>query len=184
MRDKRMFSKEITESDAFPSLPDGAKVLYFYLNMNADDDGFCNSPRRVMDMVKAKDDDMKVLISKRFILWFDEAGVAVVKHWKIHNYISKDRYRETKYREIMAEIYLDDNKAYSMREKPQAKIEPAPQPQARPELPQLDYDTWVLLARKSISMGLIDRARQYADSCKLSTGQGIDVDALVKEIRG
>lgn len=113
---RRMFSRDIVESDAFMSLSDGAKVLYFYLCMNADDDGFCNCPRKIMTSCGAKDDDMKLLIAKKFILWFDGAGISVIKHWRIHNYIRKDRYCETKYRELMRELYVDDSNIYSLRD--------------------------------------------------------------------
>lgn len=113
---RRMFSRDIVESDAFMSLSDGAKVLYFYLCMNADDDGFCNCPRKIMTSCGAKDDDMKLLIAKKFILWFDGAGISVIKHWRIHNYIRKDRYCETKYRDLMRELYVDDSNIYSLRD--------------------------------------------------------------------
>lgn len=113
---RRMFSRDIVESDAFMSLSDGAKVLYFYLCMNADDDGFCNCPRKIMTSCGAKDDDMKLLIAKKFILWFDGAGISVIKHWRIHNYIRKDRYCETKYRELMRALYVDDSNIYSLRD--------------------------------------------------------------------
>lgn len=113
---RRMFSRDIVESDAFMSLSDGAKVLYFYLCMNADDDGFCNCPRKIMISCGAKDDDMKLLIAKKFILWFDGAGISVIKHWRIHNYIRKDRYCETKYRDLMRELYVDDSNIYSLRD--------------------------------------------------------------------
>lgn len=113
---RRMFSRDIVESDAFMSLSDGAKVLYFYLCMNADDDGFCNCPRKIMTSCGAKDDDMKLLIAKKFILWFDGAGISVIKHWRIHNYIRKDRYCETKYRDLMRALYVDDSNIYSLRD--------------------------------------------------------------------
>jgi len=81
--------------------------------MRGDDDGFVNKPKTVMKMVGCKDDDLKLLIAKKFIIPFD-SGVVVIKHWKIHNYIQNDRYSETKYKDEKARLILDENKAYKL----------------------------------------------------------------------
>ena len=107
-----MFSKKITESDAFLEMPLSAQCLYFHLNMYADDDGFVNAPKKVMRMTGASDDDLRILILKRFILTFD-SGIIVVKHWRIHNYIQKDRYVPTTYLDEKKALGLDENKAYT-----------------------------------------------------------------------
>jgi hypothetical protein len=49
---------------------------------------------------------------KRFILTFD-SGIVVIKHWKIHNYIQNDRFKETTYLEEKATLTLDGKKAYT-----------------------------------------------------------------------
>ena len=94
MAERRMFAKTITNSDSFLEMPLSSQCLYFHLNMNADDDGFVNSPKRIQRMINASDDDFKILIAKSFILTF-ESGVIVIKHWRLNNYIQKDRYKET-----------------------------------------------------------------------------------------
>ena len=111
--ERRMFAKTIVDSDAFLGMPMSAQALYFHLAMRADDDGFVNKPRAIMNMIGAKDDDMNILISKKFVIIF-ENRVVVIKHWLIHNYIQKDRYQETKYKNEKAMLFLDENKAYSM----------------------------------------------------------------------
>lgn len=112
MADKRMFSKTIIDSDAFLDMPQTTQLLYFHLSMRADDDGFINNPKSIMRNVKCSEDDLKILAGKKFIIPF-ESGVVVIKHWKIHNYIAKDRYTETKYKEEKASLGLDENKAYT-----------------------------------------------------------------------
>lgn len=112
MAERRMFAKTIIDSDAFIDMPTTARLLYYDLSMRADDDGFINSPKKICRMTGASDDDLKILIMKRFIIPF-ESGVVVIKHWKIHNYIRADRYKETEYREEKAQLRLKDNKAYS-----------------------------------------------------------------------
>ena len=116
MADKRMFAKTIIDSDAFLDMPLSTQCLYFHLNMRADDDGFINNPRKIQRMIGASMDDLRLLIAKNFVIPF-ESGVVVIKHWKIHNYIQKDRYKETVYKEEKALLTVKENKAYSMTEK-------------------------------------------------------------------
>ena len=114
MAERRMFAKTIIDSDAFLDMPLSAQALYFHLSMRADDDGFVNNPKKIQRMVGASDDDCKLLILKRFILTF-ESGVIVIKHWKIHNYIQKDRYKETVYLKEKSELTIDENNSYTER---------------------------------------------------------------------
>ena len=112
MAERRMFAKTIIDSDAFLDMPLSAQALYFHLSMRADDDGFINNPKKIQRMVGASDDDCKLLIMKRFIITF-ESGVIVIKHWKIHNYIQKDRYKPTIYQEEKKQLTEKGNKAYT-----------------------------------------------------------------------
>jgi hypothetical protein len=112
MAQRRMFSLQIVDTDAFLDMPQTAQLLYFHLSMRADDDGFVGNPRKIMRMTGVNEDDIKILLAKRFILSFD-SGIIVIKHWKIHNYIQKDRYNETKYLEEKAKLKLKDNGVYT-----------------------------------------------------------------------
>ena len=112
MAERRMFAKTIIDSDAFIDMPLSTQALYFHLSMRADDDGFINNPKKIQRMVGASDDDLKVLVMKRFIIPF-ESGIVVIKHWKIHNYIRNDRYKPTVYAEEKAMITSKGNGAYT-----------------------------------------------------------------------
>ena len=92
MAERRMMSKSIIKSDTFLDMPATTQNLYFHMLLDADDDGFINAPRSIMRMIGAKEDDMKVLVAKQFVIPF-ESGVVVIKDWKIHNYIQNDRYK-------------------------------------------------------------------------------------------
>jgi hypothetical protein len=107
-----MFSKQIIDSDAFLEMPLSAQALYFHLSMRADDDGFVDNPKKIQKMVNASGDDLKLLMAKRYILTF-ESGVIVIKHWRIHNTLRNDRYKETVYLEEKAMLTVKDNKAYT-----------------------------------------------------------------------
>lgn len=109
-----MFAKTIIDSDAFLDMPLSTQALYFHLAMRADDEGFVNNPKKIQRMIGASDDDCRILASKRFILTF-QSGIIVIKHWKIHNYIQSDRFKETVYLEEKTMLALDDNKAYTER---------------------------------------------------------------------
>lgn len=109
-----MFSLQIVDSDAFLDMPQSSQLLYYNLAMRGDDDGFVDNPKKIMRMIGASEDDLKILIVKRFILTF-ESGVIVIKHWKIHNYIQNDRYKETKYLREKSQITIKDNGSYTER---------------------------------------------------------------------
>lgn len=112
MAEKRMFTKKIIDSDAFLDMPLSTQALYFHLAMRADDDGFVNSPRKIVRLVSATDDDLRLLVTKRFILTF-ESGVIVIKHWWMHNTLRSDRYQPTDYQEEYKTLGLKPNKAYT-----------------------------------------------------------------------
>lgn len=112
MAERRMFAKSIVLSDAFLDMPLSARCLYFTLGMLADDDGFVGSPKAIMRQCGASQDDMAVLLQKRFILAF-ESGVIVIKHWRMNNYLQNDRHKDTTYLEELATLDIDDKGAYT-----------------------------------------------------------------------
>lgn len=115
MAERRMFSKTIIDSDAFLDMPLTTQALYFHLSMRADDEGFINNPKKIMRMIGASEDELKLLIAKSFIIPF-ESGVCVIKHWKIHNYLRNDRFKPTVYTDEKSQLVEKDNKAYSIRQ--------------------------------------------------------------------
>lgn len=113
MAEKRMFSKKISDSDAFIELPSSAQALYFHLNQGADDDGFNNQIQIAMLKAHAGTDDLKILLAKNFIIRF-ESGVVVIKHWLINNTLRMDRYTPTSYQEELKMLTVKDNGAYTL----------------------------------------------------------------------
>lgn len=113
MAERRMFAKTIIDSDAFLDMPMSARLLYYDLAMRADDDGFINSPKKIMRFVGASIDDLNILAIRKFIIPFDN-GVVVIKHWRIHNYIRKDTYKETAYTSEKSLLEEDRNHAYRL----------------------------------------------------------------------
>ena len=114
MAERRMFAKTIIDSDLFLDMPSSTQCLYFHLSMRADDDGFINNPKKIQRMVGGSDDDLKLLIAKNFLIPF-ESGVVVIKHWKIHNYIQKDRYKPTLYQHELEQLEVDRSKNYQIK---------------------------------------------------------------------
>ena len=117
MAEKRMFTQQIIDSDAFLDMPLSAQALYFHLSMRADDDGFVKNPRKIQRMINAGDDDLRLLIAKRFVLIF-ESGVIVIKHWRLHNTLRKDRYKPTVFQDEFKRLELKSNGAYTERAVP------------------------------------------------------------------
>ena len=114
MAKKRMFTNDILSSDAFVDLPLSAQALYIHLCMKADDDGFCDKPKQIMRIIGATLGDIQLLIQKRFILTFENSSVVVIKHWKMHNTIQKDRYLPTNYQRQYALLKINKNKSYTL----------------------------------------------------------------------
>ena len=112
MAERRMFTKKIIDSDAFLDMPLTTQALYFHLNMRADDDGFVNNPKKIGRMIGATDDDLKLLLAKRFVLGF-ESGVIVIKHWRMHNLIRSDRYHKTEYEDEFSHLEVKENGSYT-----------------------------------------------------------------------
>lgn len=111
MAERRMLSKKIVMSDAFLDLPATARALYLSLSMSADDDGFLNNAKSILRLSGCSEDDLKILIAKKFLLAFD-SGVIVIKHWLMNNYIQKDRYTPTQYRDEKFRLTIDNEKNY------------------------------------------------------------------------
>ena len=114
MAEKRMFSNQIVDSDAFLSMPLSSQALYFHLNMKGDDEGFVNNPIRIARAIGSNDDDLKLLILKNFVLSF-ESGIIVIKHWKLHNWIRNDRVKPTAYIDEKNMLEEKENKVYSFK---------------------------------------------------------------------
>lgn len=108
-----MFSKDIVGSDAFMDMPIGSQLLYFHLGMEADDDGFIGNPKRLMRGIGCKDDDLKVLLSKRFVLVF-ESGVLVIKHHRINNNWDKHNCKRTAYLDEFSQLNIKENRSYTL----------------------------------------------------------------------
>jgi len=112
MAQKRMFSLQIVDTDAFLDMPLSTQALYFHLIMRADDEGFIDNHKRIMRLINCQEDDIKILIAKRFMLKFD-SGIMVCKHWLIHNTIRMDRFNKTVYEDERKSLKIKSNKAYT-----------------------------------------------------------------------
>ena len=111
MAQRRMFSKKITDTDMFLDMPLSAQALYFHLNMHADDDGFVDNVKTLKRMIGSSDDDLKLLLTKQFIIVFDD-GITVIKDWRVHNYLRKDRYTATNYKDHRKELEITESGSY------------------------------------------------------------------------
>ena len=108
MAQKRMFNNSVVGSDEFLEMPDSSQNLYFHLSMQADDDGFVDKWKSIMRMTGKKEDDLKILIAKSFVIPFD-TGVLVIRHWRLNNYLQKDRYKDEK-----ARLTIDKSNVYNL----------------------------------------------------------------------
>ena len=113
MAQKRMFSLNVVDTDAFLEMPITSRLLYYELGMRADDDGFVDNWKKILMFTGLKEDDLKVLIAKSFIIPF-ESGVIVIRHWRLNNYLQNDRKKTTIYQEELSKLTLDDSNVYTL----------------------------------------------------------------------
>ena len=111
---RRMISLEIIDSDAFLDMPSSSQNLYFHIVGRADDDGFCDNPKKIIRTCGASNDDLLLLLTKKFLLECPN-GVVVVKHWWLLNTKRKDRYKPSNYLKDN-NLYLDENNAYTFEQ--------------------------------------------------------------------
>lgn len=113
MARKRMFDLEVVDTDLFLEMPQSTQNLYFHLGMRADDDGFVSNPKKIIRTIGANEDDLKILFTKQFVIPF-ESGIVVIRHWKLNNYLRKDRHTETIYKEEKRKLKEDENGVYDL----------------------------------------------------------------------
>ena len=164
MAERRMFARSIVLSDAFLDMPATARCLYFTLSMFADDDGFVGSPKAIIRQCNASEDDLKVLLTKRYVLLFN-SGVIVIKHWRINNYLRNDRKNDTTYKEELSTLALDQKGGYIEKGA-------APPP---PVLEEVSKD-----AELQVPTSCLPTANQLPTNCPHSIGK----DSIVKNSIG
>lgn len=106
-----MLSLKIVDTDKFLEMPATTRLLYYDLCLRADDDGFIASPQKIIKIIGANTDDLRVLISKKYVFYFD-SGICVIKDWRIHNYIAKDRYKPTIHQQEKSNLQVDKTNSY------------------------------------------------------------------------
>ena len=163
MAEKRMFTQKIIDSDAFLDMPLSTQALYFHLNMRADDDGFINNPKRIQRTIGASEDDLKLLIAKRFVICF-ESGVIVIKHWRMHNTLRKDRYNPTQYQDEYAALEIKDNNAYTERAAALPEVATTWQPNGNQTATQYSIDKYSKDKRSIVEDSISDTGVSEAPS--------------------
>ena len=113
MAQKRMFSLSVVDTDKFLEMPQSTQNLYFHLGMRADDDGFIGNVKKIIRMIGANDDDLRVLITKQFVIPF-QSGVIVIRHWRLNNYLQKDRLKPTIYQQELKQLTVDESNVYNL----------------------------------------------------------------------
>ena len=113
MANKRMFSLSIVDTDNFLEMPISSRLLYYELGMRADDDGFVDNWKKILLFTGLKEDDLKILIAKSFIIPF-ESGVIVIRHWRMNNYLQSDRIKPTTHQEEFKQLGIDENNVYNL----------------------------------------------------------------------
>ena len=96
MAAKRMFSIDVVDTDKFLDMPVSTQALYFHFGMRADDDGFVASPRKIVKIANCTNDDLKVLISKGYVIPFQSGVIKMLTERKQSQKQSQLKYQKQK----------------------------------------------------------------------------------------
>ena len=108
-----MFSLSVVDTDQFLEMPITSRLLYYELGMRADDDGFVDNWKKILLFTGLKEDDLKILIVKKFIIPF-ESGIIVIRHWRLNNYLQNDRTKPTIHQEELKQLSTDNSNVYNL----------------------------------------------------------------------
>lgn len=111
---KRMFNRDFVNDDRFLDLSTEAKLLYFYLGLNADDDGFLANSAAICRLLGTSKNTIQELVNAGYVIEFG-TGVYLIVHFKFHNTLKADRYHETVYINERSQVEFDDvDKAWKL----------------------------------------------------------------------
>lgn len=108
MASRRMFSTRIINSARFLKMPVSTQCLYFHLGLHADDDGVVEA-YTVMNSIGATEDDLKVLVSKGFVVVLNEDLVTYITDWNENNRLRADRKIDSIYKDLLLQVVPDVN---------------------------------------------------------------------------
>ena len=100
MGNRRMISKTVTQTQRFLRLPLEAQALYFHLIQNCDDDGVVEA-YPIIRMIGASEDNLGLLVVKRFVKPLNEEMVYFVVDFHEQNTVRKDRYTPSIYKDLL-----------------------------------------------------------------------------------
>lgn len=120
-----MISRSIAEDDRFVDMQPISKLLYFYLVLNADDDGFVGSVKMINFLTNAKKENYDELLNNGLILQPSKNGIYVITDWYTQNKIEAKIYKPTTYLSVRALLYIKSDFAYTTNPKEDEVIAPA-----------------------------------------------------------
>ena len=112
MADRRMFHRQVVQSDDFLDMSIGAQALYFQMGMMADDDGFVPGPKQAARMVGVGSKELEELIEKGFLLRFD--SIVVITHWRTANTLKLDRMKMCQFPSVAEKLFLRLDRQYTL----------------------------------------------------------------------
>lgn len=120
---RRMFSKRVIETTSFLRMPATAQALYYFLGMQADDDGVVEA-FMVLRMAGASEDDLKLLHEKGFVYILNDELVTYIMDFRENNKLRADRKVDSRYQKLVLE-HLPDTEFLESRERADLKSKTA-----------------------------------------------------------
>lgn len=194
----RMFDSSIT--DRLRRLPASAVTAYFYINLDADDDGVCQDVEVALAGTISTQEDIDQLVDKRFLIRHpEEPERVIVTHWLVHNNIAKSRKRKTanedflELLELKGNVYqLKDLETAKSKQESAAVSEPEPEPEPmlinepKKQPKQPSREAWKHFVEwtdryPQITKTDADEKAAYKMYAQMLLKDGADYDAILKQ---
>lgn len=133
----RCFNSDIVESDEFMEMPVSARCLYYELGMKTDSRGYITGWRSLLLSLKASEDDVRLLLAKRFLMLRADGRLLLQKHFNRNNKMRMDRCAETSNLSDFCKLFINENGDYTERETYIKAIDYRPSPTAKKYLEHL-----------------------------------------------
>lgn len=111
MANKRMIARRVIQSDEFLDMSFPAQALFFQLQIDADEFGYIDSPRRVARATGVESSCLTELETAGFLNMFS-SGVGQLAHWDIANTRDKNSAKEPRYKAESSQLKVNENGVY------------------------------------------------------------------------
>ena len=116
-----MITKDLLMSDDYYNLDASSKNLLTYLIVYADDDGFCDNIKALLNLSKTRYSTLCKLCDSGLVIYIND-NLLVITNWFQMNKLPPSKHVKTRYKAEKAMLTLDENGIYHLKNKADSDI--------------------------------------------------------------